>query len=367
MEGKPVLNQLSPYKQGKQTKEIQEEFGLKHIVKLASNENPNGYSEQVKNKLSNNLPEFNIYPDGYTSELRLALTNKWNINQDQIVFGSGSEEIIQLLCRSFLLPGSSVVVATPTFPQYKHYALIEGASVKEIPTDNFGYHDLDGILKAIDETTKIVFLCSPNNPTGTVISKDDFEIFMSKCPTDVMVAFDEAYYEYMDKDANVHALSYISRYDNLITMRTFSKAYGLAGLRIGYGIANSNIITTLDKVRGPFNTTSIAQKAAITALEDQTFIESTYALNKAVRTSFETFLDDIRWKYYDSETNFLLIETPVSGMEVFQYLIENGFIIRPGELLGIPNTIRVTIGKEDEMKELQDLLLNFHKGRTKVQ
>ena len=366
MQGKPVLNQLSPYKQGKQTKEIQEEFGLQHIVKLASNENPYGYSNQVEENLSNNLPALNIYPDGYTSELRSVITDKWNINQNQIIFGSGSEEVIQLICRSFLLPESNVVMATPTFPQYKHYALIEGASVTEIPTTENGYHDMNKILNAINEQTKIVFLCSPNNPTGTVISKKDFEDFMTNCPKHVLVAFDEAYNEYMNESADVHALSYINRYNNLITMRTFSKAYGLAGLRIGYGMANEDIITTLDKVRGPFNTSSIAQDAAITALNDQEFIERTYHSNKTVKATFESFLDSIGWKYYDSEANFLLVVTPVSGMEVFQYLIENGFIIRPGELLGAPNTIRVTIGKEAEMKELQNLLLKFHQEIMKV-
>ncbi|WP_087971527.1 histidinol-phosphate transaminase [Oceanobacillus rekensis] len=366
MQGKPVLDQLSPYKQGKQTKEIQEEFGLRNIVKLASNENPYGYSNQVKESLSNNIPALNIYPDGYTSELRSVLTTKWDINQNQIIFGSGSEEIIQLICRSFLLPGSNVVMAIPTFPQYKHYALIEGASVTEVPTDANGYHDMNGILKAINEQTKIVFLCSPNNPTGTVISKKDFEYFMANCPEHVLVAFDEAYKEYVNDVTDVHALTYINRYENLITMRTFSKAYGLAGLRIGYGMANNKIITTLDKVRGPFNTSSIAQKAAITAIDDQEFIERTYRFNKKVKASFESFLDSIGWKYYDSEANFLLVATPVSGMEVFQYLMENGFIIRPGELLGAPNTIRITIGKEDEMKELENLLLKFHQEIMKV-
>ncbi|WP_010650659.1 histidinol-phosphate transaminase [Oceanobacillus massiliensis] len=366
MEGKPVLTQLSPYKQGKQTKEIQEEYGLDHIVKLASNENPYGYSEKVRQNLIDGLPEFNIYPDGYTGKLRESLSLRLNFNQNQFIFGSGTEEIIQMLCRSFLVAGSNVIMAAPTFPQYKHYALIEGAAVKEIPTNKHGYHDLERMLAAIDEKTKIVWLCSPNNPTGTVISDKDFESFMNKCPKHVVVAFDEAYYEFMDREADVNALSYINRFHNLIVMRTFSKAYGLAGLRIGYGIANEQIVTTLDKVRGPFNTTSIAQFAAVAALEDQSFIEHTYDKNKKVKAAFETFLDTIGWEYYDSETNFLLVHTPVSGMEMYQYLVENGFIIRPGELLGIPGTIRVSIGTEQEMEELQRLLLQFYQDRMKV-
>lgn len=365
MEAKAILNQLSPYKQGKQTEEIQKEFGLDRIIKLASNENPYGYSNQVKQVLLNDFPDFNIYPDGYSAKLRETLTTMLKVNENQFVFSSGVEELIQLLCRAYLVNGSNIVMASPTFTQYKHYALIEGATVKEIPTTTDGYHDLDGMLNAIDENTKIVWLCSPNNPTGTIIAKQDFEIFMEKCPKNVLVAFDEAYFEFMNHALDVNALSYVNRYNNLIIMRTFSKAYGLAGLRIGYGIANSGIITTLDVVRGPFNTTSIAQKAAITALEDQVFIGDTYEKNRAVRISFEQFLDQIGWGYFDSETNFLLVRTPISGMEVYHYLVEHGFIVRPGELLGMPNTVRITIGTQADMKKLQESLLQLHRDTAK--
>lgn len=360
MEAKPVLSQLTPYKQGKQMKEIQQEFGLERIVKLASNENPYGYSNQVKEALLQGLPDFNIYPDGYTAELRSALANKLEVAESQLVFGSGTEEIIQMLCRTYLAPGSNVVTATPTFGQYKHYSLIEGAEVKEIEVTADGYHALDKMLEAIDEKTRIIWLCSPNNPIGTVIPKEAFEAFLNNCPKHVLIAFDEAYFEYVDPEANIDVLSYIKSHNNLIVMRTFSKAYGLAGLRIGYGIANHMIIDKLNVVRGPFNTTSIAQQAALVALSDDVFITNSYEKNKTVKASFKNFLNQIGWKYFHSETNFLLVETPISGIDVFQYLLERGFIVRPGELLGIPKTIRVSLGTGEDMEDLQRVLLEFH-------
>ncbi|MBY7143493.1 histidinol-phosphate transaminase [Virgibacillus sp. NKC19-3] len=364
MEGKQILKQLTPYQQGKQIKDIKEMYGLERIVKLASNENPYGYSPHVKNYLSHNESALELYPDGYTAELRTALASKLQVNEKQLLFGSGSEEIVQMICRAFLYPGVNTVMPTPTFPQYKHNASIEGAEIKEIPTGD-GFHDLDQMLESIDERTSVVWLCSPNNPSGVTIPKAKLYSFLDSCPNDVLVVLDEAYYEYMDTEQDPNAIENLSQYQNLVILRTFSKAYGLAGLRIGYAISNQDLITKLDVVRGPFNTTSMAQKAAFIALEDTAFIEETIAKNNTVKQSFTQFLDTIGWGYYDSQTNFLLVFTPVSGTEVFQYLIEKGFIIRPGEVLGCPNTIRVTLGKEKDMKQLQDVLYMLHQQTSR--
>ncbi|OZU90116.1 histidinol-phosphate transaminase [Virgibacillus indicus] len=364
MKGKSALNQLSPYQQGKQIKDIQKEYGLDRIVKLASNENPYGYSKHVRDFFLHNITEFNIYPDGYTAELRTAIAGKLNVKENHLIFGSGSEEIVAMICRAFLYPGTNTVMAAPTFPQYKHNAIIEGALVREIPTVN-GYHDLDKMLGAIDEKTKVVWLCSPNNPTGSVIPKSDFQSFMKKCPDNILVVLDEAYYEYMEDLESNNTIEHLSDYSNLILLRTFSKAFGLAGLRIGYGVSNVEIVKNLDVVRGPFNTTSLAQRAALIALEDTAFIGETAAKNKLVKQSMQQFLDSIGWKYYDSQANFLLVSTPISGTEVFQYLVKNGFIIRPGEVLGAPNTIRFTLGEADDMKLLQKKLAELNDETTK--
>lgn len=359
MDGKKVLKQLAPYKQGMQTDQVKEAYRLDKIVKLASNENPYGYSEQLKNVSSNLFDEINIYPDGHTAKLRTALATKLEVNEDQLIFGSGSDEIVQIISRTFLYPGVNTVMATPTFPQYKHNALIEGATIKEVPTIE-GYHDLNGMLRAIDGDTKVVWICSPDNPTGTILPEKDFYQFMDQCPKDVLVVLDEAYYEYIDDQSTLNSLSSLTTYQNLILLRTFSKAYGLAALRIGYGIMNEDIVSKLNIVRAPFNTTTIAQKAALIALGDQSFIDEATSKNKEVKQTFEQFLNKIGWVYYQSQTNFILVSTPISGTEVYQYLLENGFIIRPGELLGYPNTIRITIGREEDMKQLQDLLEKLH-------
>src|SRR5699024_2719826 len=348
MDGKKVLNQLAPYKQGMQVDEVKKEYHLDKIVKIASNENPYGYSEQLKNAFSKKIDELNIYPDEHTAKLRSALASKLAINEEQIIFGNGSYKIVQIISLTFLYPGVNTVMAIPTFPQYKHHALIDGASIKEIPTVN-GYHDLDGMLQAIDKNTKVVWICSPDNPTGTILPNDDFYQFMDQCPKDVLVVLDEAYYEFIDEASRLQALSTLPSYKNLILLRTFSKAYGLAALRIGYGIMAEDIASQLNIVRGPFNTSTIAQQAALIALDDQSFIKNVTTKNREIKQRFEVFLDEIGWHYYPSQTNFILFSTPISGTEVSQYLLKNGFIIRPGELLGYPKTIRITIGTDEDM------------------
>ena|SRR5690625_128644 len=359
MHGKKTLSQLSPYQQGKQTEDIQREYGLEKIVKLSSNENPFGNSSEVSENLLPQTSTFNIYPDGHASDLRTEMAKKLHINEDELVFGNGSDELVQIISRTFLEPGVNAVMATPTFPQYKHHATIEGASIKEVPTTS-GYHDLDGMLEAIDEDTRIVWICSPDNPTGTLLPKAAFYNFMDQCPKEVLVILDEAYYEYINPALDFDILENRSRYKNIVILRTFSKAYGLAGLRVGYGVMDEAIAAKVNIVRSPFNTTSITQQAALLAMHDDQFIEDTVRKNRSTMRDFQVFLDGIGWSYYDSQANFLLIATPISGTEVSDYLLKNGYIIRPGELLGYPNTIRVTIGLETDMKQLQDLLEQLH-------
>lgn len=364
MNGKKILEKLSPYQQGKQVNEIKKEYGLEKIVKLASNENPFGYSNHLADFFSTSFQELNMYPDGHASELRETLAAGLNVSQDKLVFGAGSDELIQLICRTFLYHDVNTVMATPTFPQYKHHAMIEGAEIKEIETKD-GYHDLVGMIKAIDEETRVVWLCTPDNPTGTLISKESFYHFMDECPKDVLVVLDEAYYEFIDMNKDLNALEHLTSYRNLIILRTFSKAYGIAGLRIGYGIMDEHLAAKLNVVRAPFNTSMIAQQAAKIAFKDQSFIHDTVTKNKEIKKEFLDFLDTIGWHYYDSETNFVLVSTPISGLDIFEELVSNGYIIRPGELLGYPKSIRVTIGSKHNMKELQSILKQIHLKHSK--
>ncbi|WP_088050457.1 histidinol-phosphate transaminase [Virgibacillus dakarensis] len=358
MNGKHILNEMAPYKQGKQMEEVKAEFGLTKIVKLASNENPFGFSDKLNKELPHMLGQLELYPDGHATELRKKLAATLAVYEDQLVFGSGSDELIQIICRTFLYPGVNTVMATPTFPQYKHHSLVEGADVKEVPTVN-GYHDLAKMLEAINEQTRIVWLCSPNNPTGSLIPKNDFYMFMDRCPRDVLVILDEAYYEYVDPELKYNAIDGINEYPNLFVLRTFSKAYGLAGLRVGYGIGNESLTAKLNIVRGPFNTSSLAQKAATLAVRDQEFIRETAEKNRIIKKEFQQFLDEQDLSYDDSQTNFLLVKLPVSGNELFDYLLTRGFIVRPGEAIGCPNAARITIGNQQDMKELQAILKEF--------
>lgn len=359
MKSKAILKELSPYQQGKQTEEIKQEFQLDKVIKLASNENPHGFSKKLQQAWGTLNQELNIYPDGYTTRLRTALANHLNVAETQLVFGSGSDELIQIICRAFLYPGVNTIMATPTFPQYKHHALIEGAEVREIPTVD-GYHDLESMANAIDEQTTVVWLCAPDNPTGTTFDQQQFTEFMSRCPKDVLVVLDQAYFEFVDEAHRLADQENLDTYDNLIILRTFSKAYGLAGIRVGYGITQEKIAKKLDVVRGPFNLTSIAENAALIALSDQEFIRETVQKNKQAKHKFQQFLDRIGWHYYETHTNFILVSTPLSGHDMFDYLIKHGYIIRPGDLLGYPNTIRITIGTEAQMEKLASILEELH-------
>lgn len=354
MLGKEILNELSAYQQGMQISEVKEKYQLENIVKLASNENPYGYSNKVLDYMKALQTDFEIYPDGYAGILRTKLANKLAVKETELVFGAGSDEIITFICRAFLYPGTNTVMATPTFSQYRHHALIEGATLKEIPTEN-GRHNLTKMLEAIDDNTKVVWICSPDNPTGELIQREQLEAFLNDCPKDVAVVLDAAYYEFIDPELQYDFNDYVAKFPNLIVLRTFSKIYGLAGFRVGYAIANEKIAHQLNVVRGPFNTNSIGQRVATIALDDEAFIKETREANKKVRQDFEQFLDQIGWGYYESHTNFLLVKTPIDADEVSLYLLKHGFIVRSGNLLGYPNTVRITIGKEEDMLLLQEV------------
>lgn len=360
MIGKRVLNELSAYKQGMQTSEVQRTYNLDKIVKLASNENPYGFSSSVAQELTVNGQAFELYPDGYASDLRTKVANKLGVRLDQLVFGGGSDEVITFICRAFLYEGTNTIMATPTFSQYRHHSLIEGASIREVPTVN-GKHDLASMTEAIDEQTKVVWLCSPDNPTGDIIHPEAFELFMEQCPNDVIVVLDEAYYEYVPYSFQLNLNESLEKYANLIVLRTFSKIYGLAGLRVGYGVTSEEIAEKLNVIRGPFNTSSFAQQVVQVALDDDDFIAESKKKNLEVKNSFKAFLDEIGWGYYESYTNFLLVKTPIDADKATHYLLERGFIVRSGNQLGYPNTFRLTIGTKEDMEDLQAVIKQLQK------
>lgn len=356
---------LPSYQPGKPIEEVQKEFGLEKVIKLASNENPFGASKLAVEAIQEAALNTAIYPDGYAARLREKVAKFYGVNENQLVFGNGSDEVIQFLCRALLSKDENIVTAHPTFSQYKLNAKIEGAEVIEVPLKD-GVHDLEAMLGAINEKTTIVWVCNPNNPTGTYVNEEAFISFLEKVPSNVLVVSDEAYYEYVSAPDYPETIPLLKKFDNLMILRTFSKAYGLAALRIGFGIGNPQLISQIDPVRPPFNTNAIAHAAAIAALDDQEFIKECYEKNLQGIRQYVEFCEKYNLKYYPPQGNFILIDFETPGNVLFQYLLERGIIVRSGEALGFPTCLRITVGSKEENEELIRELVQWmenEKGR----
>lgn len=358
MQVKEQLLKLKPYQPGKPIEEVKKEFNLTKVVKLASNENPYGCSKKAKQAILDELDQLAIYPDGYSALLRTHVAKHVGVNEAELIFGNGSDEVVQIICRALLNPQTNTVMATPTFPQYKHNAVIEGAEIREVPLVN-GDHDLDAMLSQIDENTTVLWVCTPNNPTGTYVKKQALIEFLSNVPKHVLVVVDEAYYEYVVAEDYPQTVPLLRDYPNLMILRTFSKAYGLAALRVGYGIANADLIQKIEPAREPFNTSRVAQAAAIAALEDPEFITECINKNKQGLKQFYQFCEQLKLDYYPSEGNFILIDFKRDSDEVFQALLKKGYIVRSGNALGFPTHLRITIGTEQQNEEIIEILRDF--------
>ncbi|WP_421379230.1 histidinol-phosphate transaminase [Bacillus salacetis] len=359
MNWKKEIENLKAYQPGKTIDDVKKLYGLKSIVKLSSNENPFGFSPRVQEYLNKADFSYSIYPDGYAKKLRSSISEHLNVSEKQIILGNGSDEIIQIISRGLLQRGTNTVMPSPTFPQYKHNAVIEGAEVKEVVLNEGGRHDLAKMLEAIDENTTVVWLCSPNNPSGEYIREDELINFLDQVPSHVLTVLDEAYFEYVTASDYYDSVELVQKYPRLLVTRTFSKAYGLAGLRVGYGIANEHIISKLEPLREPFNNNIVAQGAAAAALTDQEFIKKCRIEN---RKGMEMYYDLCREKglrYFPSQANFIVIDFGIDGDEVFQYLLSKGYIVRSGKALGYPTTVRITIGTLEQNTGLIDTIRSF--------
>lgn len=354
---KAVLS-LTPYQPGKSIEAVKRQYGLEKITKLASNENPFGCSAEVKKAISAYADSFAIYPDGYATLLREAVAEHVGVNGKQLIFGNGSDENIQIISRSLLDSSKNTVMATPSFSQYRHNAILEGAEVREIPLIE-GAHNLDGMLAAIDENTAVVWVCTPNNPTGVYIDETSLRQFLNQVPEDVLVVLDEAYSEYVVAEDYPKTEKWIETYKNIIVLRTFSKAYGLASLRVGYGIADEDIIRKLDPAREPFNANTIGQMAAKIALQDQAFIERCRDENRQGLEQYYAFCEEENLSYYPSQANFILIDFEIDSDEIFQYLLEHGYITRSGKGLGFSTSLRITVGSKEQNAEIIAVIKEF--------
>ncbi len=345
MNWKKALDSMQPYKPGRSIEEAKRMYSLDNVVKLASNENPYGCAPSVKDYLASAAIQHEIYPDGYAGGLRQTLAEKLGVDVTSLLFGNGSDEIIMIISRALLGNGTNTVMATPTFPQYAHNARIEGAEVREVPLKD-GQHDLEGFLGAIDGKTAVVWVCNPNNPTGNLAPSDALMDFLERVPENILVVLDEAYYEYITGSGHIDSVTWLEKFPNIIILRTFSKAYGLASFRIGYAIGHSEVITSLNKVRSPFNNNSLGLAVAEKALKDEAFIEQCRNLNLKQRQRIIQYASDNKLHLYDSETNFVLIEVPNNADDATEKLLQQGIIVRSGNALGTPGYIRVTIGSE---------------------
>ncbi|MCK8823941.1 histidinol-phosphate transaminase [Fuchsiella alkaliacetigena] len=349
--------EISPYVPGKPIEEVKRELGLDEVIKLASNENPIGPPSKAIEAMQSVAEEVHIYPDGNCHYLRRALSEKLGVSQEQLIFGNGSDGLLGLIAETFIKPGDEVIMAYPSFSQYEFVTNIMGGNIVTVPLVDYT-HDLAAMKKAISANTKLIFVCNPNNPTGTVVTKSEVEAFLEEVPEEVVVIFDEAYYEYVDNEEYPESLDYLEDYENVIILRTFSKIYALAGLRIGYGIASEEIIDYLDRVRHPFNVNSMAQKAALAALEDEEHLTNSCQLNNAGKEYLYQELEKLGLEYVPTETNFILFDVEQSAEDVFEQLLKQGIIVRNAGVFGYEEMIRVTIGTEEQNKKFIKALKN---------
>lgn len=348
MQPKSQVVHLPVYKPGKPADEVKRELGLSEVIKLASNENPYGCSAQVKQAIMDELENTHIYPDGASVALTAAISKHLNVEPNQVIFGAGSDDVILMLARAYIVHGDETIMATHTFPQYKHNAQIEGAHCIEVPLKN-GTHDLEAMLAAVTDRTKIIWICNPNNPTGTIVDHDEIVKFMEQVPANVLVVLDEAYYEYsLPEDNFPRSIELLELYPNIVILRTFSKIYGLASLRIGYGVGSKEVIHTINQVREPFNTTRYAQKAAIAALADQQFIDDCRKHNREGIHYLVGEFDRLGLTSFPAYGNFIMVDVQRPAEEIFDALMRKGFIIRGGHSLQFPTSIRVTVGTPEQ-------------------
>jgi histidinol-phosphate aminotransferase len=342
------LNAIKAYVPGKPIDEVQREYGLKDVIKLASNENPLGTSPKALAAIKERLSDLNLYPDVQSHNLLKALAEHLGIRSEQLTVGNGADGLIKQTCLAYLDEQSEVIVSQSSFPVYDIYTHVMRAALVKIPLKNFRL-DLESMLQAINDKTKLIFVCNPNNPTGTIVTAAEAEAFTDKVPKHVLVIYDEAYYELVDSPDYPDSLRYIrDGRTNIMIMRTFSKIYGLAGIRLGYAIAQPEILAPLNKVKEPFSVNLLAQAAGIAALEDKAFLEKTVTTNQAGRVYLYNEFERLGLSYVRSHTNFVLVKIGPQATAVQKMLLKQGVIVRPCTGYDLPLFLRVTVGSKTQ-------------------
>lgn len=350
------LQDIRPYVPGKPIEEVQREYGLRDVIKLASNENPLGPSPKAVEALREALSEIARYPDGQSYYLRQALAAHLGVEPDQVVVGNGADGVIVQICMAYIDDGDEVVVGQSSFPVYDLYTHVMRGRLIKVPLVEYRL-DLEGMARAVTERTKVVFVCNPNNPTGTIVTADEVAAFLEAVPEHVLVVFDEAYYEFVESPDYPDTLRYVrDGRPNVMVLRTFSKVYGLAGLRLGYGVAHPDLLAPLWRVKEPFAVNLLAQIAGVAALRDREFVQRSVEANREGRRYLYRALERLGLPYVESHTNFILVRVGPEAAEVASRLLEQGVIVRPCASYDLPECLRISIGSADENARLVSAL-----------
>jgi histidinol-phosphate aminotransferase len=354
---------IAPYEPGKPIEELERELGIHDAIKLASNENPLPPSDRVQKAIAAQLNVLNRYPDGSGFYLRQAIAKKHGLTADQVVLGNGSNELIELLVRAFLRPGDEAIVPHPSFVVYPMIVQASGGIRVMVMLRDYRL-DLEAMARAITPMTKVIFIANPNNPTATIVTADEVEHFMSRVPERTIVVFDEAYIEFAHGPDFPDALAYVKDGRKVVVLRTFSKAASLAGLRVGYGVADADAIALMNRIRQPFNVNSLAQAAALAALDDDAHVMECVRMIDAGKHYLYDEFNSLGIKYVPARANFILVDVGRSASEIYQKLLQQGVIVRPMTPFGMESALRITVGTPEEnrrlVKALQVVLRKKH-------
>lgn len=343
----PHILKLTPYVPGKPIEEVKRELGIDDIIKLASNESPVGPSPAAVEAIRGAASNVGLYPDGAAFELTRALARHWDVQPENLVSGNGSDEIIHYLGVAFLQPGDEMLTAHPSFVRYEAAAILNQAEYIAVPLRDFRF-DLDAMAERLSPRTRLVFICNPNNPTGTMVGRRELERFLDRVGPDTVVALDEAYFEYVDHPDYPDGLQYVREGRNVIVLRTFSKIYSLAALRVGYGIARPEIIHGIHQVREPFNVNALAQAAALASLGDPGQVERSRRVNEDGKAQIAAGCERLGLSSVPTFANFMVIDVQRPCKPVFQALLQLGVIVRSGDIFGLDTHLRVTIGTAEQ-------------------
>ena len=357
----PFIEDLIPYVPGKPVEELERELGVTGAIKIASNENPIGPSPLALDAMAKAIAETNRYPDGDSFYLKNKLSEKLSVEPERLIFGNGSNDVLDIAARTFMKEGDEAVMGEYAFIVYPISTQAVGAKAVISPMPDYT-HDLRDMHSRITDRTKIVFIANPNNPTGTMVKRDEVEWFLDNVPEDVLIVIDEAYFEYVDDPAYPDTLAYHDSGKSILTVRTFSKIHGLAGLRLGYGIADEKIVSQMHRVRHPFNVSSVAQAAGIAALDDEEHINRSRQTNLEGLNYLSSELDKMGIKYAPTYTNFILADFESDPAPVYNALLKEGVIVRPVAGYGLKTHLRVSIGLKEENERFVEALGKVLKG-----